>query len=297
MSERPLSIVRIAGVPEPFNLPWMLGLERRAFVRAGLEVKWRTVPQGTGAMCTLLQQEEVDMAVLVTEGAVRGIAEGGSFRIVGSLVDTPLTWGVHVPAGSLPGGTEQFSTMPYAISRIGSGSHVMALVHAHRLGRTLTEKDLVLVNDLKGAVDVFKSGRKVTFLWEKAITSPLVRSGAWQRVEDLSSPWPGFVIVARNEYLREHDTQVVRMLRVFRDQAKGFMEKKAGPEMVAQRYGLELSEAQEWYRSTRWSVQDDGLIPGLATIIGELHSAGILERDLAVEDLVDRAFVHPSRGR
>lgn len=88
----------MAGVPEHFNMPWLLGLERRAFVRAGVEVRWRTVPEGTGAMCKLLREGEVDLAMLVTEGAVRDILNGNPSRIISSYVDSPLTWGVHVAA-------------------------------------------------------------------------------------------------------------------------------------------------------------------------------------------------------
>ena len=65
--------LRLAGVPEHFNLPWILGLERRAFVRAGIDLKWRTVPEGTGAMCKLMRAGELDLAIMVTEGAVRDI--------------------------------------------------------------------------------------------------------------------------------------------------------------------------------------------------------------------------------
>ena len=134
MSEKTLLPIRLAGVPEPFNLPFMLGLERRAFVRAGLEVKWRTVPQGTGEMCRLLRGGEVDMAILVTEGAVRDIANGSPVRILGPLVDTPLTWGVHV--GLWPGliASDDLKGVPYAVSRLNSGSHLMAMVHARRNG-------------------------------------------------------------------------------------------------------------------------------------------------------------------
>ncbi|MBK7298574.1 MAG: hypothetical protein IPI91_18965 [Flavobacteriales bacterium] len=56
-----MTTIRLAGVPEPFNLPWILALERRAFVRAKIDVKWQTVPQGTGEMCKMLHQDQVDM--------------------------------------------------------------------------------------------------------------------------------------------------------------------------------------------------------------------------------------------
>ena len=76
--------LRIAGVPEHFNLPFQLGLERRAFIRAGIDLKWRTVPEGTGAMCDLLLNGEIELAVLVTDGA--------SWKWSGSRTITFGTW-------------------------------------------------------------------------------------------------------------------------------------------------------------------------------------------------------------
>ncbi|MBK6944865.1 MAG: hypothetical protein IPH21_09270 [Flavobacteriales bacterium] len=76
------------------------GVGRRAFVRAKIDVKWQTVPQGTGEMCKMLHEDQVDMAVLVTEGAVRTFYWGSPTRIVTTLVDSPLIWGVHVGSGT-----------------------------------------------------------------------------------------------------------------------------------------------------------------------------------------------------
>ena len=62
------STLRIAGVPEPYNLPWHLAMERGAFAAAGIDLQWHTVPEGSGRMCAMLRDDELDMAVLVTEG-------------------------------------------------------------------------------------------------------------------------------------------------------------------------------------------------------------------------------------
>lgn len=269
--------LRVAGVPEHFNLPWYLGLERRAFVRAGIDLKWRTVAEGTGAMCQMLRAGDVDMAVLVTEGAVRDILRGDPSRIVSHFVDTPLTWGVHVGAGSplkVPG---DLKDVPFAISRFNSGSHLMAMVYARQLGRDLGEKDFVVVNDLKGAVERLGSGEPLAFLWEKSITSPHVHSGALQRIDEVRPAWPAFVVVVREEVLAENAKAVQRTLKVVRDQARGLMQKKTAPEMVRQRYGLTATDAQDWFNSMRWNV--DGKADGVAlyAVQDALHAVGMLD--------------------
>ena len=273
--------LRIAGVPEHFNLPWQLGLERRAFIRAGIDLKWRTVPEGTGAMCELLRKGELDMAVLVTEGAVRDILRGNPGRIVSQYVDTPLTWGVHVGASTKFKTPEDLAHVPYAISRFNSGSHLMAMLYARQQGRTLTEKDFVVVNDLKGAVERMNTGEPMAFLWEKSSTSPHLQSDALRRVDELRSTWPAFVVVVRNEVLAEQPAAVQRTLKVVRDQAQGLMQKKGAPEMVAQRYGLAIAYALEWFGEVRWNVDGKVDADALSKVVAVLEQAGLVEHAAA----------------
>ena len=42
--------LRVAGVPEPYNLPWHLAMEKRLFAAAGIELDWHVVHEGTGLM-------------------------------------------------------------------------------------------------------------------------------------------------------------------------------------------------------------------------------------------------------
>ncbi len=269
--------IRVAGVPEHFNLPWHLGLERRAFVRVGVELKWRTVPEGTGAMCKLLRAGELDLAIMVTEGAVRDILQGSPSRIVSSFVDTPLTWGVHV--GTAAGITEagQLKGVPFAISRLNSGSHLMAMAYAKTQGWSLTEQDFVLVNDLAGAIERAKEEAPIAFLWEKYTTKQYVDAGILRRLDEIPSAQPAFVIVASEAILKEHPALVKRVLKVVRDQAQGLMSKKTAPEMIAQRYKMSVEDAQAWFASVEWNT--DGKVDGakLETVCASLVTAGIID--------------------
>lgn len=271
-----LTPLRIAGVPEPFNLPWQLALERRAFVRAKIELKWRTVPQGTGAMCELLRKGEIDMAVMVTEGAVKDILAGNPSRIVSPFVDTPLTWGVHVGAHTALRSPGDLKGVPFAISRFNSGSHLMSLAYAKAQGWEPTEKDFIIVNDLAGAVKRLQEPEPAVFLWEKFITASHVHTGTLRRVDEYRPDWPCFVVVAKNEVLEEHGDAVQRLMKVVRDQARGLMEKKSAPEMVAQRYGMALSDAKEWFGGVRWNVDGKVVPDAMLHVASTLHGAGSL---------------------
>lgn len=273
-----LTPLRIAGVPEPFNLPWQLALERRAFVRAKIELKWRTVPQGTGAMCELLRKGEIDMAVMVTEGAVKDILAGNPSRIVSPFVDTPLTWAVHVGTHTALRSPEDLKSLPFAISRFNSGSHLMSLAYAKAQGWEPAEKDFIVVNDLAGAVKRLQEPGPAVFLWEKFITASHVHAGTLRRVDEYRPSWPCFVVVTRNEVLEKHGDAVQRLLKVVRDQARGLMEKKSASEMVSQRYGMALADAKEWFGGVRWNVDGKMFPDALTTVYDAIIRSGSVDR-------------------
>ena len=52
--------IRIAGVPEHFNLPWHMCIENGEFNEAGIDLQWTDVPEGTGKMCQMLRDNETD---------------------------------------------------------------------------------------------------------------------------------------------------------------------------------------------------------------------------------------------
>lgn len=288
--EADLIPLRIAGVPEPFNLPWQLALERRAFVRAKIELKWRTVPEGTGRMCELLRNGEIDLAVLVTEGAVKDILNGNPSRIVSPLVDTPLTWGVHVGLHTSLQTIEDLKGIPFAISRLNSGSHLMSLAYAKAQGWQPTEADFLVVNDLASAVKRLQEPAPAIFLWEKFITAAHVHAGTLRRVDEYRPSWPSFVVVARNEVLEEHGGSVQRLLKVVRDQARGLMEKKNAPEMIAQRYGMTVADAKEWFAGVRWNM--DGIISpeALEAVYRMLTSSDLAPTGLSADQLKERSL-------
>lgn len=286
---KPLIPIRVAGVPEHFNLPWILALERRAFIRAGVELKWSTVPEGTGRMCAMLRSREIDMAVMVTEGAVRDILLGNPSRIVSSFVDSPLTWGVHVGAGSGITTVDQLKGVPVAVSRLNSGSHLAALAYAHAKGWSIDASGIEVVNDLAGARERLSSGAPAVFHWERSTTQALVDEGIFRRVDEHSAPWPAFVLVATEAVLAKHSKEADRILKVIRDQAAGLMQKKTAAEIIAQRYRMKLEDAQEWFAKVRWNTEEQ-IEPGtLGTVMQLLFDIGMLDQ-LVPADVLERTL-------
>ena len=285
--------VRVGGVPEHFNLPWLLALERRAFVRAGVEVKWRTVPQGTGAMCELLRRGELDLALMVTEGAVRDILRGNPSRIVAPYVDSALTWGVHVGAWTDINEPTALQGVPYAISRPNSGSHLVALNYARSKGWSVGEEDLEVVNDLPGALQRLVHPGPLAFLWEKFTTKPYVDDGRLRRVDEYRTDWPSFLIVATEAVLAEHPAEVQRLLKVLHDQVAGFMAKKTAPELIAKRFSLPLADAQAWFADVRWNTGAPLRVESLEAVVAALAAAGAVDPVTPGTDLPERVVWTP----
>jgi len=234
-------------------------------------------------MCAMLRNGEVDLAVLVTEGAVRDILRGNPGRIVGAYVDTPLTWGVHVGTSSAITSPEQLKGVTFAISRLNSGSHLAAMAYAQAHGWTPKEAELLVVNDLAGAVERLKSPEPIAFLWEKYTTKHLVDGGTFRRLDEYRSAWPSFVIVATEAVLAEHPKELQRVLKVIRDQAAGLMQKKTAPEIIAQRYKMSLEDAREWFVGVKWNTDGKVDADGLARVVETLLIVGMLSKEEADE--------------
>src|SRR5688572_2467618 len=169
--------LRIGGVPEHFNLPWHLAIQAGHFEPLGIDVTWRDYAGGSGAMAKALRDGELDAALLLTEGAVAAVTDGVPLDIVSLYTESPLVWGIHVPALSRFRAVAELESARYAISRLGSGSHLMAFVHARAQGWNVERLALVTVGTLDGAVTAFEAGKADVFFWEKFMTKPLVDAG------------------------------------------------------------------------------------------------------------------------
>lgn len=274
MANKRLTTFKIAGVPEHFNYPWHFAKEQGYFAKAGLDIEWQDNKSGTGAITKLLNNGEIDLAVLLTEGIIADIAKskihqypdiknqnklidkGGDSKIIQVFVKSPLNWGIHVAANSTIQHKFGIKGKRFAISRIGSGSHIMAYVLAGQLGYTPDEKDFVIVNDIEGAERALTNNDAEVFLWEKYMTMPLVESGHFKRIGEIPTPWPGFVIAARNEICETKEEELKRLLKVIRTASGDFMTHPDSFELIAKRYGLKKDKMYEWFQITEWETTE-----------------------------------------
>jgi sulfonate transport system substrate-binding protein len=262
--------ITIGGVPEHFNLPWHLAAESGAPGRLGIDLGWRDYPDGSGAMVAALRSGELDAALLLTEGAVAGVAAGGGFAIASVFTESPLIWGIHVPAASALHTVADVRGARYAISRLGSGSHLMAFVHARAEGWPVDDLDFVTVRNLAGAIEAFAAGTADVFFWEKFMTKPLVDAGRFRRVGEFLAPWPAFVLCVADGVAVERRNALAELLAAVLEHARALTKQVDAATLIGARYSLEPDDVTEWLRTTRWAERVGVTAQDLAEVTAAL---------------------------
>ena len=248
-----MKTLKVGGVPEHFNLPIHLCIEEGLFNAEGIEVEWIEFPGGTGAMNAALRDKEIDIAVILTEGIIRDIANGNPSKIIQNYVSSPLIWGVHVAAESDYQNIDDLKDARPAISRFGSGSHVMAFIQAHQLGWDTSKLECVVVNNLDNAIAALQNGEADYFMWEHFTTKPIVDRGIFRRVADFPTPWSSFVFAATESVLESKSKYVDKFLEVVNAKTKDFKLIKNIDQVLSERYDQKLEDIQKWLSLTHWS--------------------------------------------
>ena len=248
-----MKTVKIIGVPEHFNLPWHLAIEENAFKDRGINLEWTDIPEGTGRMCQMLADNETDIAIILTEGLVKSITAGTKAKIVQEYIATPLLWGIHVGANSKYQTIDDLINTKAAISRFGSGSHLMAYVNAQNEGWDTSKLQFEIINNLDGAVAGLTNGTADYFMWEHFTTKPLVDNGTFRRVADCPTPWPCFVIAATDSFIAENSGTLQHILEVINMYTEEFKNIPSIDRTLANRYEQKLDDIQKWLSKTRWS--------------------------------------------
>lgn len=290
--------IKVAGVPEHFNLPW-----KRASESKDADIEFIEFPGGTGAMCTALETGEVDVALLLTEGAIARSLNSRfesqpnvqKFKLLGFYVDSPLVWGVHV------GSTSHFNSLKdlnnqtvaekqpiFAISRYGSGSHLMSYVlMEQQFSSYERELNFKIVKNLDGAKEALPKDQQLVFMWEHFMTAPYVDSGLFKRIGDQPTPWPCFVIAVRDGALgtKAREAKFLKVLEQIRTNCVSFKEKgEESVQIIHEKYGIEKHLAQQWLSEVSFKCEVGLTISDLKPVAKTLQKLGRLKQEESIED-------------
>lgn len=247
--------LRIGGVPEHFNLPWHLCLDNDEFSEVGLDITWRDFYGGTGQMSKALRDNEIDVAIMLTEGIVKDIIDGNPSKIIQKYIASPLIWGIHVAQNSKYTTIADLKDTTCAISRFGSGSHLLAYVNAQNMDWDTSELKFEVVKNLNGALEALPEDKAQYFMWEHFTTKPYVDNGTFRRVGDCPTPWPCFVIVARDEVIKNNTKDLEALLDVINRTSKEFKNIPMISKTLSNAYEQDEKDIKEWLGLTRWSQE------------------------------------------
>jgi len=262
-----------------------LCIENGEFEAQNINLQWTDVPEGTGKMCQMLRNGETDIAVILTEGIVKDIVAGNPSKIVQVYVESPLIWGIHVAANAEYEKLSDLEHTKVAISRLGSGSQLMAYVNAGNQGWKTAGLQFEIINTLDGAVDALTNGTADYFMWERFMTKPIVDKGIFRRIADCPTPWPCFVIAVRDEVLEKQPQIIAKILEIINRKTAEFKDIPRIDATLSERYHQKREDICEWLSLTEWS-QKVPTAEMLNKVQNQLFELAIIEKKGTFAEIV-----------
>ena len=264
-------------------------------------------------MITSLRANEIDLAIGLTEGWVAGLlrAEGQhkkGYSIVGSWVQNPLRWAIVTGRNrdQINGVRDLQDHGRVGISRMGSGSHIMAFVLAREQGWSAsstapeTKKSLVLVplgpfKDLRDGV-TGKDGEPAAadfFMWEHFTTKPYFHGDGTplKKVGEIYTPWPSWHVVASTETFPEpgNDERLDSVFEAFDEGVKEFNDRPEGAIKLLETGELGChytsEDGRDWLKAAVFAKSTRGVDKTvMESVVKVLQGAGVVDEEVKLRD-------------
>lgn len=283
--------LKIGGVPEHFNYPWYQTLKNKAYKQYNINLRWQDFHGGTGQMTAALRNGDVDIAIVLTEGIIKDIGQGNPSKIVQTFIKSPLIWGIHVAKDASFKTIQDLEHATVAISRFGSGSHLMAIVNAHNLGWDIKHLKFKVVGDLQGGIDALTEGKADYFMWEHFTTKPYVDNHTFRRLGDCPTPWPCFVIAVRDEIIAKNAQAIKQILAIINNQTRNFKKILGIETTLANRYQQDIADIQKWLSITEWESEhpiDEKLIDDVQN---KMKVLGVIDSTINTDKLIKNMYL------
>ncbi|OWZ76025.1 hypothetical protein C365_05436 [Cryptococcus neoformans Bt85] len=251
-------------------------------------------PGGTGEMQVKLKNGEIDLCIALTDALIAGLANGQtSYKIVGRYIASPLRWAIITGKDSQYNSVNDLKGTTFGISRLGSGSQVMASVLSLQQKWSEEEQPKFKVNgQFRPLRDSVNSGETSVFLWEWFTTKPYVDSGEVRFIGSVYTPWPCWHIAASPSV---PSSTIKTFLASLQPYVQHFNSPEARAsediEFVHNFFGHKKEDVAEWLQSVKWEqrlaeVKKDVVKETLAV----LSKAGVIPEDaenMKLQDIVN----------
>lgn len=280
-----MKTIKITGVPEHFNYPWKKLIQSQPYLKQGVHLEWIEESRGSGQMNLALREGETDLAIVLTESFMKEQEAGNPSKMIGFHVKSPLIWGIHIHGDSKVNQLSEIKNPKFLVSRMGSGSHLMAFVLAKREGWKSEELAFNIVDNLPGALNTMKAETPEMFLWEKYTTKPFVDNGEMKRIGEVPSPWPCFVIAASDSILKSDEKLILDLRNRVYAYSKDLIKHSNFNAIIAKEYKLEEEDVKLWFDQTEWATEASISLTEFNKIIHVMLDLGIVKNQLNIFDL------------
>ncbi len=287
-----MKTLRITGVPEHFNFPWKKVVSAQPFEKDGITLQWTDESRGSGQMNKDLREDKTDIALVLTESFLKDFEGGNPSKMIGFHVKSPLTWGIHIAGDSSVNSLDEIKDPAFLISRMGSGSHLMAFVLAKREVWNSEKLEFKIINNLSGALEAMTPEKPEMFLWEKYTTKPWVDSNQMKRIGEVQSPWPCFAIIASEKALAEFGEALFRLRDLVYRESVNLQTSASAIEKISENYELNASDVKEWFAQTSWATAAEISRKQLEKSMNTMKELAIISELIPLEDFL--AYEHLS---
>ncbi|KAI5122898.1 hypothetical protein M0805_007576 [Coniferiporia weirii] len=285
--------LRVGYVREHFSSP----LLQFADADAGQTFVLVECPSGTGQLIGRLTNDEIDVAIALTDPLIAGIAKGSSaYKLVGSYVTTPLNWAVITGKESKYNSIQDLKGTTIGISRPGSGSQTMASVMALQQGWDPESIDFKVNNDIHGLIASVNDGSTSAFMWEWFTTKPFRDSGDVRFIGSVLTPWPSWLIAAHPNPDRAPPAALRAFLATLSEYVRAFdasdAREAADVAFIKERFGYEETDIKEWLKTVSYpadcaSIPEEVVLDTSITLVkaGVIHKP---EYGYVIDDFVNK---------
>lgn len=270
-----LPTIKVGGVNEHFNLPW-IKLSENTHEENNFKLEWKSYAGGTGVLTSALRSGEIDMAVLLTEGLLLDILQNDELRMVCFHVSNPLRWAIHIRKSDLQN-SFNFENKRFAISRKGSGSHTMAKFLLNENKLSYREKMMIEVGSLEGGLNSVEKNESDIFLWEKYTTEPFLDQHHLIAHGEVLTPWPPFSVAVTKKFLESDSSLIKSIVSAVRKNATEILLDPNTTDYMKSRWKIEPENATRWLSEIKWDNQIPLESESLAPVLENMKKAGLIE--------------------
>lgn len=216
-------------------------------------------------------------------------------KLLATYVESPLKWAVSAGSSSAYHDVESLDGAVWGVSRMTSGSHLMALVLGHQRGWNLEAMRFETLGSFESLRNGVNRGTAAAFMWETFTTKPYHDSGEVRRIGEITTPWPCFMIATTAKTLKDTTTShaIAHALSAVREACALFAsEKDHMPKTISEKYGLKKEDAEAWYKGVKISATPIILQSALSRALSTLKEAKVISADNPCRaiDLIDIHF-------